>query len=402
MHQLLYIFLPFKPIKASIFALAIASLALESLSASELFVHKVDESNISGHMTRLNQPATNGQPNQLIFVTPRFGTYNPHTVGVWYEDETGQWTIYNEDRTPLPMDAEFNVLSLSPNTHQAFTHTATKDNTVDYYTFISHPLSDYDPDATLLITPNWSESYVPGPLGVWYDGERWSIYRQDKEPLAAGTRFNVLVLKNGNTSIVSNTHTISAETETHKATPDNTRGHITTLNRTSPDDIIFITHNWKDSGPYNNDVPGVWYDGSDWTILNQGRTKLEKDSKFNASVFQIEESQPAKAPQEAVDTRIGWLQLQNQADYEVDFQVSFMLDGKTRGTKTGFIDKGSARNFRIPMRASKIRIIGTGKKGGITHVLVDKTMSKVPNAAYEISQSFGKQDLKETKAIGRE
>ena len=374
----------------------IGLLLLANAASGEIFVHTVDNTNLSGHMTRLSHSSTQGKPDQLIFVTPRFGTYNPHTVGVWFEPATSRWTIYNEDRTPLPEDAQFNVIALDPSLPQAFTHTATKDNTVDYYTFISHPSSDYNPEATLLITPNWSESYVPGPLGVWFDGERWSIYRQDKKPLAEGTRFNVLVLKEGPNKIAGS-HPMSVSTVTHIATDTNTRGHVTNLNRTDPEEAIFITHNWGTEGPYNQGVPGVWYNGENWTIINQGREKIENKSKFNCFIFTSLGKPAEKTMPKEIDTRMGWIKLQHQGDFEIEFTLKFTLDGKSRVGRTGTLNKGASRLFRVPMRAEDIRLTGQGTQNGISRVVIDKVFSGVPNATYAVSAEFSDPEWKKVE-----
>lgn len=360
---------------------------------SEVFVHTTDSENLSGHMTRLHNSAIEADPEMLIFATPRFGKYNPHTVGVWYETETSKWTIYNEDRTFLPEGTQFNILALDPDTPQAFTHTATPQNTQEYYTFIDHPSSDYNPNAVLLITPNWSEAYVPGPLGVWFDGSRWSIYRQDKQALNPGTRFNVLVLQPGPNEIKGpNAITITAYT--HTSGEQNTRGHISDLNRTDPNEIVTITHNWNTEGPYNQGVPGVWYNGANWSILNQGREPIEMNSKFNCIIATmtpppIIESTPSMETKQLAQEE-GWLRITHQGDFAANCILSITVDGKEHRGSTGTLAQGETRVFRIPTQAEEIRLIVESNQGGISRKSVDMNFDEAPNSTYAIQGTFAK------------
>ena len=69
-------------------------------------------------------------------------------------------------------------------------------------TTITHPLCDGDPNAILIITPNYNPSLTGGviethPLGVYYNPalNRWQIYHQDFTPIAQDSAYNVLVVK---------------------------------------------------------------------------------------------------------------------------------------------------------------------------------------------------------------
>ncbi|MEO0797090.1 MAG: hypothetical protein AAFX93_18190 [Verrucomicrobiota bacterium] len=363
---------------------ALLPLTATSVFAVEPFVHEVSSANVSGHMTRLDHPSVNGKPEQLLFVTPNFGVYNPHTVGVWYEADTGRWTIYNEDRTPLPLEATFNVVAIDPSSPNAFTHTSSPANTIDYYTMISHPASDYDPDATVLITPNWSESYVPGPLGVWYDGERWSVYRQDKGPLEAGVRFNVLVVKDGENS-VPGSKPFNVEAKRHRAGYASTENHMTTLDMNDPEDVIFVTHNWADTGPYNNAVPGVWHDGNVWKIFNHGRENIQNGAIFNCFVFEESEAAASNAAPAIIDRRIGWMKVRNAGQFAARFTLTFRLDGSRHIVTSGTLQKGSFKIFRVPMRATDLNLVGEITDGKNVREVVVQPFSTMPNMTYSLS-----------------
>lgn len=351
---------------------------------STVFVHTTDENNLSGHMTRLTHPSIDGDPEKLIYVTPRFGKYNPYTVGVWYEEETAQWTIYNEDRSMLPAGAQFNIIAIDPQATPAFTHTATEENTQEYYTFIDHPVSDYNSEAVILITPNWSDAYVPGPLGVWFDGERWSIYRQDKEDLSIGTRFNVLVLQPGSNTITGS-EPLEISAFTHKANSGNTRGHITALDRNDPDEVIAITHNWYTDGPYNQGVLGVWYDGSHWTILNQGREMIDENAMFNGLAVRLSTD---SANQTVVTQENQILTVIHEGDFSARCILSYVKDGQKRKVKTGQLAQGDASWFNIPYNAQEIRLGVESASGGISRKSIEMAFDKAEEGTYTIQGTF--------------
>ena len=88
-----------------------------SASGGTEFLQTVTSSNRSGDLTLINNPATNGTPNGVLFVTHNWnpggigGTYNPHPIGVSYDTGSGQWAIFNEDGASMPLSAAFNVLA---------------------------------------------------------------------------------------------------------------------------------------------------------------------------------------------------------------------------------------------------------------------------------------------------
>jgi hypothetical protein len=95
----------------------IANQALTIPPASSLgvqFVQVATAANISGNLTIIDHPLTNGHPDAIVLVTPNYhpggvgGTYDNHPIGVYYNG--GQWTIFNQDLGSMPVDAAFNVM----------------------------------------------------------------------------------------------------------------------------------------------------------------------------------------------------------------------------------------------------------------------------------------------------
>jgi hypothetical protein len=67
-----------------------------------------------GGFCYLQNPALlDGRPDAVVLVTQRWSSpasvYNPHPVGVRYDDALDRWAIFNEDGTAVPNDAGFFV-----------------------------------------------------------------------------------------------------------------------------------------------------------------------------------------------------------------------------------------------------------------------------------------------------
>ena len=170
-------------------------------------VHRATSENIVDNSTYVDHPASNGNPNAVLLVTQAWapdGTpANPHPMGVWYDaNRGGRWAIFNQDLSPMPVNAAFNVVVLEEPGGNTFVHRATRANTEGENTYIAHPSADGTPEAVLSVTPNWNPggsngSYEAHPVGVWYDTdrERWAIRNQDLAAMP-NAAFGVSVLRN--------------------------------------------------------------------------------------------------------------------------------------------------------------------------------------------------------------
>jgi hypothetical protein len=80
-----------------------------------------------------------------------------------------------------------------------FVHVATAGNINGNYTDIDNPYSNGDSTAILIVTPNWSVSFIYDihPIGVFYDtgNNKWAIFNQDSAAMPVNAVFNVLVVK---------------------------------------------------------------------------------------------------------------------------------------------------------------------------------------------------------------
>ncbi len=85
-------------------------------------------------------------------------------------------------------------------TGPAFIHRAVAANIAAHTTTINHPHCNGDPNAILIVTPNWNPggvggTYVNHPIGVYYTGAVWAIFNQDLVAMPLNAAFNVLVIK---------------------------------------------------------------------------------------------------------------------------------------------------------------------------------------------------------------
>jgi len=83
--------------------------------ADEGFVHRAELLNTVGNATYLDNPLTNGEPDAALSITQNWnpggggGVYNDHPVGVLYDEDAGQWLVYNNDDARMPDGAAFNI-----------------------------------------------------------------------------------------------------------------------------------------------------------------------------------------------------------------------------------------------------------------------------------------------------
>ncbi len=86
------------------------------------FVHSATAGSISGaakHITTIDNPLCNGDPNAILIVTHNWtkdtsvNHNHPQTVGVYFIN--GKWTIFNEDNTTAMESGDaFNVMVIKP------------------------------------------------------------------------------------------------------------------------------------------------------------------------------------------------------------------------------------------------------------------------------------------------
>jgi hypothetical protein len=179
----------------------------------------------------------------------------------------------------------------APANHTVFTHTATDVNSRDYYTYISDPAIDGDPNVVVLVAEgtdrgNDGDATYDHNIGVWYEGaneKKWAIFNQDRAAIPAGATFEVIIPQ-------------ASETFVHSATLDNTEGNSTYLDNPliigEPEVLLTVTQNWNPGGGrgvYNDHPIGVLYDADvrKWAICNRGGAPMPDGAAFNIAVSRV-------------------------------------------------------------------------------------------------------------------
>ena len=88
-------------------------------SPGPVFIHRATAASVSGHITTIDHPLANGDPNAILLVTHNYSAdtsatpYETNTVGVWYNGS--KWTIYHENTgVAMPVGRAFNVMIIKP------------------------------------------------------------------------------------------------------------------------------------------------------------------------------------------------------------------------------------------------------------------------------------------------
>ena len=256
---------------------------------ADMAVHFATAGNTAGDYTLFDLPETDGHPEAIALATqdwnPPGGSaiYNPHPPGVWYDGVPGEWGVFNEDITAMPLSASFDILTPG-SASVSFVHTAKAGNVTGDYTRIDNPTTNGKPNALLIVTQDWNPNAASGVYnnhneGVWYDGSKWAIFNEDLATMAVGPSYNVLVLGAEYSAFVQT------------ATAANISGDWTKIDNPAtngfPFATLMVTQNWNPGGTggiYNNHPIGVWYTGSNWAIFNEDLAPMTMNASFNVLV----------------------------------------------------------------------------------------------------------------------
>jgi|SRR5579859_212415 len=154
--------------------------------------------NASGSSLTISSPLLNGDPAEVPIAsfnaTPAGlpGGHYTAPVGLRYYSPLGAWQIFNNSGPTFAITQTYNVLVPPGNTFSV-TSTSTLENWFD----IDNPLTNNDPWALVFVTRLDDGGLNPHNIGVWYDtfSDRWSIFNEDVAPMAAGTAYDVFVIK---------------------------------------------------------------------------------------------------------------------------------------------------------------------------------------------------------------
>ena len=284
---LLILSVPAGPVSATV---TVTSRFIYTAPGNDLFV------------TPINNDATNGEGNALLFVTPNYSAggicgcvADTVPIGVIYNLFGGaQWAIFHEDEnTNIAAGSTYNIMVVQKANKNVFVQTATTANTVGGATYINSAQTNGNPNAEILITQNYDPGGTNGfvnnhPVGAFYNTslKQWGILNEDGTSMGIGAQFNVMIgstASNGGTEVVT------------KAKSSNSAGSFVLIN--SPDDIgnpnamVFTTPNSDPGGKGNNfdaSTTGVEYFQSptdNWAVFQEDGSTMSHGYAFNVLSF---------------------------------------------------------------------------------------------------------------------
>jgi hypothetical protein len=87
-------------------------------TSTPVFTHQTTVANVIGNKTYINNPVCNGQPNAILIITENWhasnNVGNSKVVGVYYDAGVGEWTIFVDDGTAMPVGVAYNVMVTLP------------------------------------------------------------------------------------------------------------------------------------------------------------------------------------------------------------------------------------------------------------------------------------------------
>jgi hypothetical protein len=126
------------------------------------FRHTTNAGNTSAHLTTLDHPRLNNNPNACPIVTREIsstGVPVPFPFGIWYDALSGHWKIFYQDVTnTMPLDASFSVFTPDED-EQISTHVATADNIIGNSTIFDSAGIDQSQPHRLFVTQRYLTTY---------------------------------------------------------------------------------------------------------------------------------------------------------------------------------------------------------------------------------------------------
>lgn len=181
-------------------------LVLDPATNPNASVHTTSNANTKGHISTIASRFTKGKENVAVFVTQRFGQYNTSPVGVWYSN--GEWKIYNENRQPMPLNTQFNILVLEEGASKVkglnsivFQHGVKDSNRLKFpgkhVSYIDNAALNNQKSAIVFSTQRYVGAYNTSITGVWYDEKQWTVFNQDRKAIPENIAFNILAVQSG-------------------------------------------------------------------------------------------------------------------------------------------------------------------------------------------------------------
>jgi len=243
-----------------------------------------DSTNTVGYITYIDNNLLNGQPEANVQVTQVWpNNYDAHPLGDWYDGS--EWTVFNEDRQPIPLGTSFNIVDYTLIGAYDVPLTAFASNTNGAYTYLDNPQVNNTPSAAVFVTQVWTDAtmtYNPHEVGVIYNPllGKWGVFNEDQTVIPAGATFFFALFPStgGNFGHL------------HQATAANIQyGYITYIDDPAfngqPNLMLDVTQIvpwgcW--TCVFNTHPIGVWYDASvqRWTIYTVDLASMPAGAEF--------------------------------------------------------------------------------------------------------------------------
>jgi len=374
--------------------------------SDKAFMHRAAAGNTSSHITTINHPSCNGNPNAVLLVTQNYKrAYNAKAVGVWYNGS--KWTIYNQDKTKMPSGANFNVLVLKKGSMNL--NGRAKGRISVFKASSSTVNKSYDhlrdlpvkgKQAKIFVTQNYGKNgpYNAKTPAVWNYGPNWTVYNKDKSNMPKNAQYNVLMVSGQEIlrpdEPVDN---IKKEIGTTKASYIrifNMSGYVAKVDATyniNGKSQSASTGSLTINGAYTFNFPkGV--SNIKLKLYKHGLTGWEKvntlgqpakyfnnclklyGSYFNPKYTEDCEKQPT----------YDYIKFFNESGYVARFKVTYDFKGAKIETETGSIALGTRKTVKIPDNATNVRILAEGNTVFSWKTIFDKTYEKSPNRCFKV------------------
>ena len=280
--------------------------ASATVTVTSHFIQTATSSNlVGGFITEINNAATNGNPNALLFVTPVFNSGGvcgcvafADPVAVYYLAGDQKWGIADATITNnIPVGAQFNVLVVQKPNKSVFTATATSTN-ISGNGFTLTKSSTVGKGAALLQV---TQNYTPGGhqvpsvnphaqacvYGLGPNGDLWDIQNLDNAAMPVDAAYNVMVgatASNGGKAALLTGDSSNTVGITTLISNKETNGN--------PNAVVFETQNFDPDLQFGTNFPhqtGVGYANSPtdqgYVVALDGASMPTATHYFNLLVF---------------------------------------------------------------------------------------------------------------------
>jgi len=258
------------------------------------FIWTVTSASQVGAVTEINNGATNGDPNAILFVTQNWSpggvcgcVTDTSPIGVYYDTGTDEWTIFNEAGGAVPVGAQFNVLAFPAATADAFSVTADSSNTDGGVVYFSNSATNNNPKAIIQATQVDTGVVNYNNIVAFYaadgDDSFWGISNEGGLDMPLGATFNVLIgsQAGGKAAVLRATGSNTGGDSTHLNNPvtnGNSNNFTLETQVFNPGDVL---------GRYDQSTTAVWYLSSDGqeVVFNENNDNMLKKTDFNVLVW---------------------------------------------------------------------------------------------------------------------